>query len=382
MNNLLAHKSDFIYKKAQIIVLSEAGILVDSCHALMDLSAYQNQYVFDQFAFLESIESTLLALQVEDGELYFPRVEIQYGGKDWVFDFTFFRPADQPTNLVWMIEDLSKQYNYLLKVQQERNQSIIRQQLRDARNRYTNLKKEVEFLNKVQRIKLEFLSKVTHNISVPIEEIRGIIYLLNQYVEEKEGKVYLESLNQTTERFQVMLQDLLEFSTLDAGKITFETKQFTLSESMWSVIRAFDYASMKKDIPILLHTHAGVPQQVRGDDVRLSQILYNLINYVLSQTEKGKISIDVKAQTQVHDYCTLAFIFRANSPKIKKEEVDYLLEMYTQLPTERTPTNNAALSLSIVKQLIELQGGQIRVSDLAEGGISFEFTLPFSIVRS
>ncbi|MGB1243018.1 MAG: hypothetical protein ACPG49_10885 [Chitinophagales bacterium] len=122
--SILIQKTAYLSSKAQIVLFSNEGILLDTCNTLLDIIPLKNQNLWEVFPMLESIEVMLSSLQIENEEMYFPRVELTFKDKHWLFDFTFYRHSEQANTIVWILQDFTQHYEYLRIIQQERNEAI------------------------------------------------------------------------------------------------------------------------------------------------------------------------------------------------------------------------------------------------------------------
>ncbi len=376
------YKKTYFYNKAQIVLFNENGILIDTCNTLINMVGDKKQSVFDNFPFLEGIKAGLQKLSYEDGDLYFPRVEVSFQNKDWVFDFTFRRSKDDLSTIVWMIQDLTDQYMYLLTVQQERNESIIKRQLLEARHHSIVLQKEIEHLNKIHQIRIDYLDKVSHDIKIPIREISGMSFLLKEYVKEEKGKEYLENLSGAAQNLVGMIEQMMEISQIHSGQIQFRETAFILHELINIVVNTFKYSSKKSDIPVKVNIDTEVPVYLMGDKVRLSQILYNLINNALKFTLEGSIKLNVhlKQKKLEEKNCTLHFHVIDTGVGIEQQDLLYVFAPYHQTKlSKKVPNEGIGLGLTIVKELVELQGGTIGVNSTPGEGSEFYFTMNFKL---
>lgn len=120
----LIQKNKYLASTIQIVLFSNEGILLDTCNTLLDIQILKNKSLWEQFPMLESIHPVLSSLKIEDKEMYFPRVELDFNSKNWLFDFTFYRHPQEQETLVWVLQDFTKHYEYLRIIQQERNEAI------------------------------------------------------------------------------------------------------------------------------------------------------------------------------------------------------------------------------------------------------------------
>jgi len=126
--SILTQKTAYLSNKVQIVLFSNEGILLDTCNTLLDILPLKDQSLWEAFPMLESIEVMLASLKIENEEMYFPRVELTFNDKHWLFDFTFYRHPKQVHTIVWVLQDFTQHYEYLRVIQQERNEAIANQE--------------------------------------------------------------------------------------------------------------------------------------------------------------------------------------------------------------------------------------------------------------
>ncbi len=126
--SIVTQKTNYLSNKVQIVFFSNEGILLDTCNALIDILHLKNKSLWGIFPMIESIAGVLSDLTIEDGEMYFPRVELSLYQKIWLFDFTFYRHPTRVNTLVWILQDFTRHYEYLRVIQQERNEAIAREE--------------------------------------------------------------------------------------------------------------------------------------------------------------------------------------------------------------------------------------------------------------
>ncbi len=376
------YKIAYFSKIAQIILFDKTGKLIDSCNTLIDTTPYQQKSLFEAFPFLDSLKAVLINWNKEQASkepLYFPRVEWTYNNKEWIFDFTLYKDTDKGA-IVWLIQDLSKQYEYLLKVQQERNETIIKKEYIELKNKALVLHKEIEILNKVQALKLAYFTKITQNIKIPLHEINNIAYLVGNHIEAK-GKEHFDKLTASTQNLLSMLTSLLNSSKLNTEPMQFEQKEFLLSELIWSVIKLFDLSASKRTIPILFEIAPNISPYLQGDPLKLSHILYSVIHNILKIKKEGEITIDITEHYKNGTTQILQFNIVDKGTVISPQQLAYLFDPYKKVENEtfdNQPTD-INLEIALAKQFIEQQGGKVTIESEKDKGTSVSFTLPFSL---
>ena len=126
--SVLTQKNIYLANKVQVVLFDGKGTLQDTCNSLLDILPLKDESLWDSFPMLESIESILNELSIEDGEMYFPRVELTFDNRNWLFDFVFYRHPKQEDTIVWVLQDFTQHYEHLRIIQQERNEAIAKKE--------------------------------------------------------------------------------------------------------------------------------------------------------------------------------------------------------------------------------------------------------------
>ncbi|MGB0839171.1 MAG: sensor histidine kinase [Chitinophagales bacterium] len=380
MPTVSQYKTGFLSPQAQVVVFHKTGLLKDSCHTFIDLRQHVNQSIFEVFPFLDSIQDSLANLRKEDGELYFPRVEYSHGEKEWVFDYSFQKDEENGECIVWWFQDFTRQYRYLQTVQQERNESIIRRKLAEAENHFVILRKEVEHLNKLQKVKLAYISTVLSELETPLKTIKHATRELKDTTPPTTNATPLSTLQNSANELGNLLQRVSQNYMSALGDVQLEQKEFLLPEVLWSVMRAFDYGNESNKTPIYLNLDKEIPLLHLGDSKILSQVLYNILNDAVKRSEMVKeksILMKVNGQKQTKTHQTISFCIQDKGTALSKEVVNLV---NGRANTAATQTAYQHISFSIVKQLVELQNGVLKVT-AQNGGNEVNFTLDFGIVQ-
>lgn len=248
--------------------------------------------------------------------------------------------------------------------------------IRELKDIEETLKREKERAETSEKTKQLFLAKMSHEIRTPMNAILGFARLLEESIQGKEEQEFIRIIIKSGDDLLVILNDILDFSRMEAGKIAFESIPIHLKEVIQLNIRMLE--SRQKDIAITYHFDENVPEVVIGDSVRLKQILLNLISNALKFTEKGTISISVSRIDENVDTITLDFGVRDTGIGIPYEKQARIFDSFEQGANDIARRfGGAGLGLSIVKQLVTLQGGEIFVNSTPGIGADFHFRLPF-----
>lgn len=234
---------------------------------------------------------------------------------------------------------------------------------------------------KTARVKDTFLANMSHEIRTPISAIIGFTDLLIEKELTGEKNEYVNSIKLASENLLVIVNDILDFSKIEAGKLTLKSTSFNLKDLMDSLEKVLKPQARIKHIDLLFNIDKDVPDWVKGDPVRLHQILLNLIGNALKFTNEGWVKVMVSCKEKNDDEVYLSFRIADTGIGIPKEEIAVIFESFTQVNTDPTREyGGTGLGLTIVKRLIDLQNGHIEVQSKVDKGTIFTFELMFKTV--
>ncbi|NGP77560.1 response regulator [Balneolaceae bacterium YR4-1] len=267
----------------------------------------------------------------------------------------------------------------LLQQTQELNDELIQKksELEDNVKKLEEAKKKVEEGSKA---KTEFLSTMSHEIRTPMNAIIGMTNLLAKDNPREDQLEQLEILDFSAKTLLSLINDVLDFSKIESGKIEFEDLDFDLPYLLKGIIESFRFNTQKKGIELKLEIEDDVPDVLLGDSNRLTQILNNLVSNAVKFTDEGEVKIGVNKTGQEDNDVSLQFYVADTGVGISKDKQEKIFESFTQ---ERTDTSRifggTGLGLTISKKLVDLQGGSIRVESTKGEGSTFYVDLTYEL---
>ncbi|MCG8385053.1 MAG: ATP-binding protein [Cytophagales bacterium] len=239
-------------------------------------------------------------------------------------------------------------------------------------------KKDADELLRAQKAKEQFLANMSHEIRTPINGIAGMANLLFEATSEQDRFQYLNAIKHSTENLKVIINDILDLSVIESGKLKFETIGFNIKYQLGAVVDTFIYQSKERGIDLGYSISPEVDHVLLGDPVRLNQILINLISNALKFTHIGEIKINVELDRKEGSRYWVKFEVSDTGVGIPEEKVDQIFDSFTQADESVTRRyGGTGLGLSIVKQLVELQNGSISVQSRENAGTKFIFLIPY-----
>ncbi len=224
----------------------------------------------------------------------------------------------------------------------------------------------------------QFLAHMSHEIRTPINAVIGMAHLLDETQPDATQKEYINSLRFSADSLLGIIDNILDLSKIDASEIEFEEKPFDLDYLLKSLLLAFQYKIEEKDIQIFASVDPAIENIVIGDPTRTNQILTNLLGNALKFTEKGMISLTAKLIGKSVGKYEIEFKIRDTGIGIPEGKLETIFEYFKQADVQiNRKFGGTGLGLTIVKQLVEMQGGAIRVESRLGHGSDFIVSLTF-----
>ncbi len=245
--------------------------------------------------------------------------------------------------------------------------------------RLKQLRKDQQEKEKAQaseRAKHQFLANMSHEIRTPMNAIKGMTDILIRRNPKEDQKEYLDSIKQSSDSLLVIINDILDISKIEAGKIELEQEPFSITELIDNVHTIMHFKAEEKGLELKKDIPAG-HLYVKGDATRLRQILINLIGNAIKFTEKGLVTTALTTE-KVDDKLNLHFTISDTGIGIDKDRMDKIFKSFEQAYSDTSRKfGGTGLGLSISKMLVELQHGKIWVESEKGKGSRFHFTIAY-----
>ena len=252
--------------------------------------------------------------------------------------------------------------------------AIYRSANRTARQQ----KQEIEELNQAQN---RFFSSMSHEIRTPINTIIGLNEMILRETTSDEIAADARDIQTASKMLLALINDILDMSKIESGKMDIVPVSYHVGDMLSEIVNMIWVRAKEKGLEFHIDVDQKMPSRLLGDEVRIKQILINVLNNAVKYTTEGSVTLSIQCRRQEHGCAQIVYSVADTGMGIKKENIPYLFSAFKRVDEEKNRhIEGTGLGLSIVKQLVELMGGDISVNSVYTKGTTFIVTIPQEIV--
>ncbi|MCB1320961.1 MAG: response regulator, partial [Leptospiraceae bacterium] len=267
--------------------------------------------------------------------------------------------------------------------------------------------REKEYAQHLTRLRTRFLAIMSHEIRTPINGILGLTELLDMTDLNTTQRDYVHKMKHSGSLLLTIINDILDFSQMEADRVRIHNEAFSIQTNIEQIIEIYQEATNRKTLQLSYHIDSNVPDVVEADEVRIRQVLINLMSNAVKFTDRGQIRVEVRRLTREQSQLPplvpektksdqaahtpeqitespiwLAFSVSDSGMGIDQKRIPHIFDSFYQVEHREQRFGGTGLGLAICKRLVELMGGRIYLSSTLHAGSTFTFELPVMPVRS
>ena len=353
------------------VTTNYTGVVTGIVAGKFSKSAFRiNESIYDSCPFLEG---TLDALPLKESFLLEGMV-ITAVSNEYNIDLELFK---NDTTVTILIHNRTNVYKYVDQLNQNRNDIfLIKRELAEKNIELDKLRK---IADKANEEKSRFLAMMSHEIRNPLNSILGYAEMISAEKLNKKVTGYLKNLSASGKNLKVIVDDILDLSRIEAGKLTLILEEVSIHEIIDNCKNDFQYLNTNEEVALSFITSANIPKVVLGDSVRIQQILVNLISNAIKFTNKGSVVTRVQVISDAEKEIKLIFEITDSGRGMSEVQCLKIFEEYQQNElNDHRVHGGAGLGLAIVNRLVNAMDGKISVKSELNVGTSFFVEIPFN----
>lgn len=274
---------------------------------------------------------------------------------------------------------------YFLGYRNERRFSKRIEEMREEEQRQAYeaqvLKFEKEAADTANKAKSDFLAQMSHEIRTPINAVIGMDEMIIRETDDPDIKEYAMDIKRASKTLLSLVNGVLDFSKIESGKMEIVAVRYKTTEMIDDLVNMIADRAERKDLSLSLNIDPKLPGVLYGDDVRIKQVIINLLTNAVKYTETGSVTLTVGMDSMADNKCTLFVSVKDTGIGIKAEELDMLFESFRRLDEKRNRNiEGTGLGMAIVQGILKMMGSSIEVKSDYGSGSEFSFKLEQEII--
>lgn len=258
---------------------------------------------------------------------------------------------------------------------------FTRSAIKSAENR--ELKVEKDAALQASKTKSEFLSNMSHEIRTPINAVIGMNEMILRESRDENILEYAENVRIASNNLLGIVNDILDFSKIEAGKMEIIPVEYELSSMMNDLVNMIQKRAEKKNLQLIVDVDKNLPTILFGDEIRIKQVVTNILTNAVKYTEKGSVTLSVSYREKTADVIRLKFSVRDTGIGIKPEDIQKLFTAFERIEEERNRTiEGTGLGMNITQRLLDLMGTKLNVESVYGEGSLFWFEVEQRVVSA
>ena len=230
--------------------------------------------------------------------------------------------------------------------------------------------------------KSNFLANMSHEIRTPINTIMGMDEMILRETTEKVVEEYALDIKTASQNLLSLINDILDITKIESGKMGIVKGEYDFMSLMHDVLKNVTLRAKEKNLEIRLNIDSEIPSNMLGDDIRIKQVLTNIITNAVKYTQEGYVEISAKSNKSFGNYTDLSFYIRDTGIGIKQEDIKRMFDSFERLEVSRNRNiEGAGLGMTITQNLLKMMGSTLNVESVYGEGSTFSFTITQEIVN-
>lgn len=230
--------------------------------------------------------------------------------------------------------------------------------------------------------KSNFLANMSHEIRTPINTIMGMDEMILRETTEKVVEEYALDIKTASQNLLSLINDILDITKIESGKMGIVKGEYDFMSLMHDVLNNVTLRAKEKNLEIRLNIDSEIPSNMLGDDIRIKQVLTNIITNAVKYTQEGYVEISAKSNKSFGNYTDLSFYIRDTGIGIKQEDIKRMFDSFERLEVNRNRNiEGAGLGMTITQNLLKMMGSTLNVESVYGEGSTFSFTITQEIVN-